>query len=394
MKNRLILLSGIFFIGVNLYGQTPSPTPSPTNTEGVSISNSLTPPDPSAMLDVQSTSKGILIPRMTLSEREGISSPANGLLVYVTEPSESIGYWYWDITSLPSGGWKRIGSSGSEFWKEDLVNSNAQISTKGKVGIGQDPFQGDIDASLVIKRSLDIEPSARISLLDATLYPSTAFISAAGHALRLASDENTAIFIDTDNNTEGSIFGVFCNDSYFASSNNPNFKTLFTVKDETGDTYVKGDLNCKGLQTENISSNGDIFTQGKFFSNGNEVYSDSTLKKDIIKLDNVLGKLANFNTYEYFYKKDTESNDKRIGVIAQELELSFPDLVENVVLNSTVYVDSPTEMDQSNKEKQIITQEFKTVDYSGLTAILLQAIKEQQALIDSLNQRLLLLEAQ
>ncbi|PLX14681.1 MAG: hypothetical protein C0599_18450, partial [Salinivirgaceae bacterium] len=36
----------------------------------------------SAMLDVYSKTKGLLVPRMTTAEREAIVSPANGLLVY------------------------------------------------------------------------------------------------------------------------------------------------------------------------------------------------------------------------------------------------------------------------------------------------------------------------
>ncbi len=41
-------------------------------------------PDPSAMLDVQSTSKGFLPPRMTTAERNAISNPATGLLIFNT----------------------------------------------------------------------------------------------------------------------------------------------------------------------------------------------------------------------------------------------------------------------------------------------------------------------
>jgi uncharacterized protein (TIGR02145 family) len=39
-------------------------------------------PDPSAMLDVQSTAKGVLFPRMTASQRNAIVSPATGLMIF------------------------------------------------------------------------------------------------------------------------------------------------------------------------------------------------------------------------------------------------------------------------------------------------------------------------
>lgn len=49
---------------------------------GINTDNSQ--PDSSAMLDVKSTKKGLLIPRMTLSERDAIANPAEGLMVFCT----------------------------------------------------------------------------------------------------------------------------------------------------------------------------------------------------------------------------------------------------------------------------------------------------------------------
>ncbi len=42
-------------------------------------------PDPSAILDVKSSTLGILAPRMTFTERDAIASPAKGLLVFCTD---------------------------------------------------------------------------------------------------------------------------------------------------------------------------------------------------------------------------------------------------------------------------------------------------------------------
>jgi uncharacterized protein (TIGR02145 family) len=42
-------------------------------------------PDPSAMLDVQSNSKGVLFPRMPTTQRDAISAPATGLIIFNTE---------------------------------------------------------------------------------------------------------------------------------------------------------------------------------------------------------------------------------------------------------------------------------------------------------------------
>lgn len=50
--------------------------------QNVAINNEGTPPDPSAMLDVSSSLKGILVPRMSTAQIMAINNPANGLLVF------------------------------------------------------------------------------------------------------------------------------------------------------------------------------------------------------------------------------------------------------------------------------------------------------------------------
>ncbi|MDA9986457.1 hypothetical protein N9E11_00350, partial [Crocinitomicaceae bacterium] len=55
--------------------------------QNVSISDIPSNPDPSSVLDVFSTSKGLLIPRMTSVQREAIANPSNSLLVFDTDSS-------------------------------------------------------------------------------------------------------------------------------------------------------------------------------------------------------------------------------------------------------------------------------------------------------------------
>ena len=54
----------------------------------VAITTDNTAPDNSAMLDVKSTSKGMLIPRMTTIQRNAILSPAKGLMVFCTDKNQ------------------------------------------------------------------------------------------------------------------------------------------------------------------------------------------------------------------------------------------------------------------------------------------------------------------
>jgi hypothetical protein len=61
-------------------------------------------PHASAALEVKDSARGILIPRITATQRTSISSPAEGLMVYQTDGSK--GFWYYDGAI-----WKNISAS-------------------------------------------------------------------------------------------------------------------------------------------------------------------------------------------------------------------------------------------------------------------------------------------
>ena len=72
--------------------------------QGLSVNTTGAVANNSAMLDVSSTSKGMLIPRMTGTQRTtGISSPAQGLMVYQTDAPQ--GFYYYD-----GSGWNYVGT--------------------------------------------------------------------------------------------------------------------------------------------------------------------------------------------------------------------------------------------------------------------------------------------
>ncbi|RYY25990.1 MAG: hypothetical protein EOO04_11085 [Chitinophagaceae bacterium] len=58
-------------------------------------------PHSSAQLDITSTSKGLLIPRMTLAQRDAIASPATGLMIFQTDVNP--GFFYFN-----EGSWRKL----------------------------------------------------------------------------------------------------------------------------------------------------------------------------------------------------------------------------------------------------------------------------------------------
>src|SRR4026207_1621125 len=71
-----------------------------------SVGIGTTTPNSSALLEVKSTSKGMLVPRMTKTQRDAINSPATGLLIYQTNSDD--GFYYYSGTS-----WTELKNSGA-----------------------------------------------------------------------------------------------------------------------------------------------------------------------------------------------------------------------------------------------------------------------------------------
>lgn len=72
--------------------------------QSVSINNDASVADASAALDVKSTTKGMLVPRMTMAQRDAVVTPAIGLLIYQTD--NTTGFY-----SFSGSSWTIIGGS-------------------------------------------------------------------------------------------------------------------------------------------------------------------------------------------------------------------------------------------------------------------------------------------
>ena len=81
-------------------------------------------PDASAALDITSTTGGLLVPRMTETQRDAISSPAaTGLMIYQTDGTA--GFYYYN------------GSSWEGYYSKNEVDAlidNLQSKTEARVG--------------------------------------------------------------------------------------------------------------------------------------------------------------------------------------------------------------------------------------------------------------------
>ena len=86
-----------------------------------------TTPSASAKLEIAATDKGLLIPRMTLTQRGNIASPANGLLVYQTD---GVVGFYVNTGTTASPVWTRINMDWVKTGN-DIAYTAGNVSTTG-----------------------------------------------------------------------------------------------------------------------------------------------------------------------------------------------------------------------------------------------------------------------
>jgi hypothetical protein len=143
-----------------------------------------------------------------------------------------------------------------------------------------------------------------------------------------------------------------------------------------GRLHIAGDevlylLNRSGVVVgTEWGGNGNLYVEGTFTQ-----ASDARLKKRIRRLETTLDRLTQIRGVSYLPRRvggpaGQAEERPAIGVLAQEVETVFPELVS-----------TPP------------GHEYKGVDYSGLTAVLLEAVKELKAALDPLQTRVAALEA-
>ena len=132
------------------------------------------------------------------------------------------------------------------------------------------------------------------------------------------------------------------------------------VLDVSGSGYIHENMTVYN----NMSVNGQTYMNGLVtLKNDLTSYSDKRIKKNIQPLEYCLDKITNIHGYT-FQRIDLDTSKTFIGMIAQEIEIPFPELV--------------TELDG-----------IKTVNYPAFTSVLLECIQELKKKIVLLENKIL-----
>jgi len=150
----------------------------------------------------------------------------------------------------------------------------------------------------------------------------------------------------------------------------------------TGNNYQ---VNSFGVGTAASGTAGEI----RATNNITAYYSDERLKENITTISDALSKVltlrgVTFNSNEIAEQYGYTDKKEQVGVIAQDVEKVLPQVV----------VPAPFDIaqDEDGNEYSKSGENYKTVDYPKLTALLIEAVKSQQEIIVDLQNRVKKLE--
>lgn len=153
-----------------------------------------------------------------------------------------------------------------------------------------------------------------------------------------------------------------------AGYNEPGDGKLYIENSSSGVPLIGGNFveNKVGINrmpiTYTLEVGGTIWANGSTISAGTTIWSDARYKKDIVSLENMLGKIMLIDGVSYNWRTEDFPDlnfpaGLQVGVIAQNVEQVFPELVFTGA------------------------DGFKSVSYEKFVPVLIEAIKEQQQLI-------------
>lgn len=409
MKNKATLRNLIVIIvliqGFSLWSQ-------------VGINN--TAPGDGSMLDITATEKGLLIPRVNINNLSTIAPVTGGstesLLVYNTNTTTGAGFYYWDGSI-----W--VGIDGEKDWKITGNENTVPGTNTNENFIGtSDNTDLLIARNRVERTTFETEATIQNNLGDDVDY------------IIKSDDQDNMFFVNGGEdqifvrNTQHHIPTYIDPFNSYANSINDGTLTVGIqyaiagwnqgtlgggingVIENITNTYaaIEGSTAAPGAAVKGLSVTnsgaygvfgtipttgtwtgfGGLFTGGLGYSGGVYNVSDARVKKEINVIEGALDKIKKIDgvSYKYDYAKysDNPIKDESIyyGFTAQNVMKQLP----HAVKEKHVVVSSPD--NRNLPEKQLLN----VVDYTAVIPVLVEAMKEQQAQIESLQNEIIALK--
>lgn len=145
--------------------------------------------------------------------------------------------------------------------------------------------------------------------------------------------------------------------------------------------FVNGADGRTGIGTQ--APTAKLHVIGNIFTTGAYQGSDKALKTNMNELTHGLDAVMALNPISYNYKEDMQLHDNNIkfGVVAQEMQKVMPELV------------SSFEHERFNEDGSVMDKkDFLMIDDTAIKYVLINAIQEQQAMIEAQNEKIAQME--
>ncbi len=247
-----------------------------------------TTPNSSSLLEIKSTNKGLLIPRMTQAQRNAIHTPAKALLIYQTD--NTAGFYFYNGSS-----WKPVSG---ELWQK---HDSSIYYNAGKVGIGvTNPYA-----------KLDVNGDINI---------------ATGHGIKINkvrilrdnpnSGDNNVFLGDYADTTSSPGFRNTAAGSYSLSVNTGAYNTAYgstSLKNNTTGSSNTA-IGEKALQNNSTGGNNVALGSGALYSNGaannNTAVGFQSLNKNTSSDNTAVGYQSLYNNVDGY--QNTAVGDKAL----------------------------------------------------------------------------------
>lgn len=400
------------------------------NAQNVGIGTSI--PDATALLHVNSTNKGVLIPQVSLDSLKDITSiaaPANGLLVYnTTQPgvrndmargfyyySNSAATWVRFSDNLNDNVWQNGGLLGIQLRDEadgvemldDFIGSALNHSPKVKILRLRDSAllnsKNNINTLVLSAVNRKVNAGWELRQKNSIVFENAYLLSSG----TTSATTTTAISSYTENPgttsnnlNNGLAFYTFATPVNTATLDTPSLAlyrhnaaigayptdinnvtegrlqiTGFSNGDQLSLRHPSS-INLKwGMYVSSIDSSLNFYSNGSLRANIDRVtgvytaLSDQNMKKNIRPIGSVLETVMRLPAYSYHYLDSKDSDHRMLGFMAQDIQPYFPELVYQ-------------------RYDRELTKPVLTMDYSGLGVIALKAIQEQQTIINRQQEKI------
>lgn len=280
---------------------------SKANSQSLAINTDGSTANVSALLDVKSTVKGLLIPRMSRTERNAIASPATGLLIFQNSP-DSVGFYYFN------------GSA----WTWMLSNANNDLLAWRTAG-----NTGTLDASHFIGTTDNIPFNIRVNNQKSGRIDPTSWNSFFGYQAGNANSSgihNTAMgyqaLLSNLTGTNNTAIGVLAASGNTSGSQNTSMGYGSLILNTVGQNNTA--VGFYAMYNNVAGSNGTAFGNQAMlysnnsstpFTNGNSAFGYEALKGSTTASANT-GNFNNALGYQSLWNNSTGGSNTALGATA------------------------------------------------------------------------------